>query len=101
VPQFEIYSTDTDSGFEWHLGWNVEIPIGYFLLVLGTEELPQLQVPVGILDSKALTRLNQTTGMAIAIRPRGPVEIARGQAIARMLLLHPDSLKAQLHEEAQ
>lgn len=82
---------------EWHLGWNVEIPAGYFLLVVGTEELPQLEVPAGMLDSKALSRLNQTTGMAIAIRPRGPVEISRGQAVARMLLLHPESLKAQLH----
>lgn len=81
---------------EWHLGWDLEIPAGYFLLVFGMEELPDLEVPVGVMDSKALGRLNQTSGMAIAVRPRRPVSIARGQPVARMVLLHADSVKMQM-----
>jgi hypothetical protein len=60
------------------------------------EELPDLEVPVGVMDSKALGRLNQTLGMAIAVRPRGPVSIVRRQPVARMVLLHADSVRMQM-----
>ena len=80
---------------EWRLGWAAEIPRGYFLLVLPLEGVADLEVPVGILSSTVLTRASQEHGVSIAVRPTAPVNVRRGQPIARVVLLHADSLQAR------
>jgi hypothetical protein len=94
-----MFVPNGQGSLEWHLGWNVEIPDGHFLFVFGLSSLPELEIPAGVLDSSTLQRLNGTTGMALAIRPRAPVEIVRGQPVARMIVLHPDSLQMKMITE--
>ncbi|WP_063791315.1 hypothetical protein [Streptomyces torulosus] len=86
---------------EWRLGWAIDVPRGYFLLVLPLEGSSALDVPTGILSNTVLTRAGQENGVSIAVRPTGPVTVRRGQAIARIVLLHADSLQARgVYEEA-
>ncbi|MCP3760641.1 hypothetical protein [Streptomyces sp. TBY4] len=86
---------------EWRLGWAADIPRGHFLLVLPLEKpVAGLDVPTGILSSTATTRMSRENGLGIAVRPTEPVAIRRGQEIARIVLLHADSLQVQsLYEE--
>lgn len=81
---------------EWVLGWEAAIPAGYFLMFLPYEPIPNLEVLTGILDGKSLgKRVGHTNGFALAVRPTGPVKLERGQPFARILLLHPDSLRVR------
>jgi hypothetical protein len=80
---------------EWHLGWNVDLPRGYFLLVTPLETTPEgLDIPTGVISSTVCGRMNHGNGFGIAVRPTQPVTITRGQHIARIVLLHADSLQA-------
>ncbi|MFF4557699.1 hypothetical protein [Streptomyces sp. NPDC001422] len=80
---------------EWHLGWNVELPRGYFLLVAPLEDGPPgLDIPTGVMSSTVCSRMNEGNGFGIAIRPTTSVTLSRGQHIARLILLHADSLQA-------
>lgn len=102
-----LYDYRTKSGFsamfvpngagtvEWHLGFEVHIPEGYYLLTLPLSRRPKgLEVPMGIFDSKTLEKVNNGPGMSIAARPRRSVRIRRRQPIARIVLIHADSIKA-------
>ncbi len=81
---------------EWVLGWEAEIPPSYSILILPFGSIPNLEVMMGVLDSRTLTkRHGHTNGLAIPIRPTGKVTLQRGQPIARIILLHQDSLKAR------
>jgi hypothetical protein len=76
---------------EWRLGWNVEPPDGYAVLVMPSDALPALGVLVGVLTSATLQR-KRVGGFSLPICPRQEVTISRGQEIARIVLLHPDSI---------
>lgn len=88
-----MFFTNGQGSVEWVMGWEVRIPIGYFLLLLPYEPIRNLEVIMGVLDAKNLKRPGKS-GMSIAIRPTGPVTLKRGQPIARIILLHGDSLRA-------
>ncbi|EGJ72639.1 hypothetical protein STTU_p0026 (plasmid) [Streptomyces sp. Tu6071] len=77
---------------EWHLGVAVRLPQPYFLMVLPLDPpLPGLHVPVGIIGAKTV---NTMTDISIAIHPTHPVAVRREQPVARLVLLHPDTLRA-------
>lgn len=78
---------------EWRLGWAADIPRGYFLLMLASERAGSPEVPTGILSSTAVSKMNNSGGLSVAMRPTN-LTIARGQEIARLILLHADSLQA-------
>ncbi|MDW5327145.1 hypothetical protein [Plantactinospora sp. KLBMP9567] len=80
---------------EWRLGWTVQIPRGYFLLVLPPDTETGIQVPVGILSSTVCDKMVVAGTAAIAIRPTEAMTVHRGQEIARLVLLHADSLRAR------
>lgn len=67
-------------------------------MVLGADGPGGLEVPTGILDHRTVQRLNAETGFSIAIKPRRSVQLRRGQPFAKILLLHPDSLRAKADE---
>lgn len=90
-----MFVPNGERSVEWHLGWRVDIPDDAFLLVMPAHEARGLDVPLGILDAKTVRRLNATHGISIAVRPRRAVPIQRGQPIARLVLLHADSLRAK------
>ncbi|MFE3856075.1 hypothetical protein ACFXPN_33715 [Streptomyces griseorubiginosus] len=80
---------------EWRLGWAADIPRGYFLLVMPLPGLDGLDVPVGILTSTVIARMGQDNGVSIAIRPTAKTQVRRGEPLARIVLLHADSLQAR------
>jgi hypothetical protein len=101
-----LYQFQTDRGWEnmfspngvgtveWRLGWGIDVPRGYFLLVLPSDLPGSLPVPIGVISSTVIRRLTSQGGMSLAMRPPvTPVTIERGQEIARLVLLHADSLQ--------
>jgi len=91
-----MFLPNGEGTIEWHLGWGMEIPSEYFMLVHALDDTCGLEIPTGVLTAKQANRTWDGGGMSIAIRPTSPVEVRRGQPIARMTLLHRDSLQAQL-----
>jgi hypothetical protein len=83
---------------EWRLGFIVTDIGDQSVLIFGSEHSPDLGVKVGVLTSASLRRL-QATGFSIAVSPQRRVTIRRGQEIARVALLHPDSLQARAEGE--
>lgn len=77
---------------EWRLGWSVRVPERYLVLVIGAGTAG-LEVPVGVLTSKVVNAMTGRGGFSIAVRPTGQVTLGRGDPVARLILLHPDSLQ--------
>lgn len=78
---------------EWHLGFSVTVPDNHLLLVLPTDPPTEgLAVPWGVLTKKVLESVNERAGFSIAVRPTDTATINRGDPIARLLLLHSDSM---------
>ncbi|MGW4229447.1 hypothetical protein ACWEF9_09185 [Streptomyces sp. NPDC004980] len=86
---------------EWRLGWATTIPTGTFLMVMPPPgRAPDgLHVPIGVIPAKAVNAMTDRGGMSIAVRPERPVTVHRGQDIARIVLLHPDSLRVTTRTE--
>ncbi|MFE9374745.1 hypothetical protein ACFYM2_33935 [Streptomyces sp. NPDC006711] len=84
---------------EWRLGFAAQIPAGTFLMVMPppSPSTPGPGVPLGVIPAKAVNAMAERGGMSIAVQPDRPTPIQRGQEIARLVLLHPDSLRATAH----
>ncbi|MEV8419104.1 hypothetical protein AB0P45_36920 [Streptomyces niveus] len=88
---------------EWRLGWAARIPEQHFLMVMppDTGDDPGgLQVPLGVIAARTVNAMTGRGGMSIAVRPTRPVTVERGQSVARIVLLHTDSLRATTHTHA-
>jgi hypothetical protein len=86
---------------EWVMGWDVTIPPSYFLMLLPYEPIPNLEVISGVLDAKSLLKpLGRRIGFSLAVRPTGPVALRRGQPVARLILLHPDTFTVKANVES-
>ncbi|MGW3956835.1 hypothetical protein ACWEKM_39385 [Streptomyces sp. NPDC004752] len=80
---------------EWRLGFAARIPDGYFLMVLPPDPpRPGLDVPVGVIPARTVNAMAGSGGISIAARPTHPVTLDRGDPVARLVLLHPDTLQA-------
>ncbi|GAA1309153.1 hypothetical protein [Saccharothrix xinjiangensis] len=84
---------------EWRLGWEARIPERYLMLVLGAGH-PGLDVPLGVLPAKVVNAMGERGGFSLAIHPTAPTTVQRGDPVARLVLLHPDSLQARSHTQA-
>lgn len=85
---------------EWRLGWGADIPRGYFFLILPGSQFGPLEVPIGVMSSTVVSRLTAQGGMSLAVRPpAAPVRVTRGEEIARIIVLHADSLQAAAEYE--
>ncbi|MGW6875902.1 hypothetical protein [Streptomyces xanthophaeus] len=86
---------------EWRLGWAATLPPGTFLMVIPPPDGPPpgLTVPYGVIPAKAVNAMRERGGMSIAVRPDREVTVHRGQDVARIVLLHSDSLRATTHLE--
>lgn len=85
-----MFVPNGEGTLEWHLGWTVDIPPTHALLVLPEPASPVTAL-TGLLDAASLGRIGRQRGMSIAIHPRRAT-IQRGDPVARLVLLHPDSL---------
>ncbi|WP_331761055.1 hypothetical protein OH797_38140 (plasmid) [Streptomyces anulatus] len=85
---------------EWRLGWAATIPARTFLMVMPPPGSGPdgLRVPLGVIPAKSVNAMADRGGMSIAVEPERPVTVHRGQEIARIVLLHPDSLRASTHQ---
>lgn len=102
-----LYDFKTDSGFEsmfipnggssleWHLGWGCEIPVGYYLMTIPFDTNAGIEVFSGVLDARTLKSMRDKLGFSIAVKPKVRCSLRRGDPIARVILLHPDSLRAK------
>jgi hypothetical protein len=98
-----MFYVNGQGSVEWVMGWDVGIPPSYFLMLLPYDTIPNLEVISGVLDAKSLLKpLGRRIGFSLAVRPTGPVSLKRGQPIARLILLHPDSftVKANVERDA-
>jgi hypothetical protein len=77
---------------EWRQGWLPDDFQPHAIMVFPSEELPELGVLTGVLTATSIERM-RLTGFSIAISPRVEVPICRGQEIARMVLVGPESLR--------
>ncbi|MFJ1796567.1 hypothetical protein [Kitasatospora griseola] len=77
---------------EWRLGWMPDDVTPHSVMTFAGDELPELGVQVGVLTSASLGRM-ESSGFSVAVRPRRPVNVRRGQEIARMVLVGPESLR--------
>ncbi|MFN8074145.1 MAG: hypothetical protein U0Q15_01850 [Kineosporiaceae bacterium] len=84
---------------EWRLGWAIDGVEKHSLLVLPSPRLPELDVQIGVFTPPMLRRMSRQ-GCSLPIRPQRPVPIRRGDEIARIVLLHPDSLSVRASETA-
>jgi hypothetical protein len=97
--QFErMFYANGQGTVEWVMGWEMNIPPQYFVMLMPYVPIPNLEVLVGLLDHKNLKRPGKS-GLSIAIRPTGPVQLTRGQSIARAILLHADSIRIDARYE--
>jgi len=87
-----MFFANGQGSVEWIMGWEVRVALGYFVLLMPHEPIPNLEIIVGVLDAKSLKRPGRN-GLAIAVRPTGPVTLTRGQPVARLVLLHADSIR--------
>jgi hypothetical protein len=94
-----MFLPNGDGTVEWHLGWGVQIPEDYFLLIQGLDGTPGLEIPTGILTSKQANDTWDGIGVSIAVKPAARVAVRRGEPVARMALLHRDTLQARLETE--
>jgi len=79
---------------EWRLGWALTIPERYFLLVMGAGS-DVVDVPLGILPAATVNRMAGRGGFSLAVRPTISGTVNRGDTVARIVLLHQDSLQAK------
>lgn len=92
-PRWEAMFLPNGQGtFEWHLGWTMDIPDGYSVLVM-QHDLGSITIPTGVLRAAVIRRLNEARGQSIAVAPARTTTIRRGDPIARIVLLHPSSLE--------
>lgn len=85
---------------EWRLGWSIRIPDDHFLLVTGLDDDRGITVPTGVLTARQADRTWDEHGFSVAVRPDRAVGLARGEPIARIVLLGRESLQAKLEEVA-
>jgi len=78
---------------EWRLGWAARIPDRYFLMVMGMG-IPGLDVPLGVIAAKTVNSMAERGGFSIAIQPTRRLSLRRGDPVARLVLLHADSLRS-------
>jgi hypothetical protein len=83
---------------EWRLGWTAAIPDGTFLLVMALDGNRGFDVPTAVLTAGQVAASSNTAGMSLAIRPHASARIARGDLLARLVLLNRDSLRASAEE---
>lgn len=80
---------------EWRLGWGVRIPDRYYLMVMSMN-VDGLDVPTGVVPAKTINRMADNGGLSIAICPTTSVQLRRGDPVARLVLLHPDSIRSSV-----
>jgi hypothetical protein len=88
-----MFIPNGEGSVEWKLGWDVDVPPEFCLMVLPWQPRVELEIPMGLLDAKTLQRFGAADGMSIAIRPVAPVRIAREQPIARVVPVHRSALQ--------
>ncbi|RAJ76929.1 MULTISPECIES: hypothetical protein [unclassified Streptomyces] len=78
---------------EWRLGWSAHLPEHTFLMVMPLD-VDGLDIPLGVISAKSVNAMRTRGGMSIAVAPRRPLTVTRGQPVARLVLLHADTLRA-------
>ena len=88
-----IFIPNGQGSVEWHLGFNVIVPNEYFIFVMPYHlDGKDFEIPLGVIPGKTLTSINQSCSFSITIKPLNKCTIRRNMPIARIILLHKDSI---------
>lgn len=83
---------------EWFLGWSISIPESFFLMILPLSR-EDIEVPIGVLTSRMIDDMTVRGGFSLPFRPRRSTKIERGSPIAKICLIHPDTIHASARLE--
>lgn len=89
-----MFLPNGEGSVEWRLGWAAQIPDDMYLMFTGLDMMADVEIPTGILTTKQVNRSADNGGISLAVRPRRVTSVARGSALARIVLLHRSSLQA-------
>ncbi|MGW4412421.1 hypothetical protein ACWEJ6_51095 [Nonomuraea sp. NPDC004702] len=95
-----MFVPNGEGSVEWRLGWSARIPPEMFLLVTGLDAPSGLEIPTGVLAARHVNATSGRQGMSLAVRPHRDTVLTRGAPLARIVLLHRDSLRAAAEEAA-
>lgn len=88
-----LFIPNGERTFEWRLGWGIEIPDDYFLLIQPLEGEENFIVHPGLLFPKSLEKFNHGLGQGIAFEPKKQHKIRKGDPLARIFVLHNSALE--------
>lgn len=92
-----MFVPNGEGSFEWKMGWNVEIPEDFVLLLQPLAGEDHFIVHSGLLTAKRLIPFHYGLGLPIAFEPKKKKLIRRGDPLAKMLIFHKSTLT--LNEE--
>lgn len=90
-----MFLPNGQNSIEWQMGWGADISEDTFIMIQPLNNRCDIEILPGILDRNSVHRLGESTGISLAVRPLCKVNLQRGEPIARLILLHADSLKAK------
>ncbi|HEU4965260.1 MAG TPA: hypothetical protein VFV52_15635 [Bacilli bacterium] len=88
-----LFLPNGERTFEWRLGFGVEIPEDYVLLIQPMEGEQNYIVHPGLLFAKSLGKFNQGLGLGIAFEPIRQHKIRKGEPLAKLLVFHKSALE--------
>jgi hypothetical protein len=90
-----MFLPNGEGSLEWRLGFEVECPEGFAVLVQDASQFGFRALPA-LLTSSLVNRMNATAGFSIALRPENEIRIARGDPIAFLYAIGGETLRANL-----
>ncbi|ARU60298.1 hypothetical protein CBW65_03885 [Tumebacillus avium] len=88
-----LFLPNGERTFEWRMGWGIEIPDDYVLLIQPLEGEENFVVHPGLLFAKSLAKFNQGLGFGIAFEPKRQHLIRKGDPLAKLLVFHKSALE--------
>lgn len=82
-----------EKSFEWRLGWGVECPEDFILMILPIDSQEKIKVHPGVLTNKSLFDFNNNgLGLSLAMEPLKKATIKKNEPIARIMVVHKSVL---------
>ncbi|WP_281200514.1 hypothetical protein [Staphylococcus schleiferi] len=86
-----VFIPNGQGSLEWRLGWGIEIPEGYSILIQPIEGESRFRIHPGILNEKKLKEMNDSgLGLSIAIEPIVEHKINKGDLLCRIYVVKLD-----------
>ncbi|MGG3191079.1 hypothetical protein ABEP42_24055 [Priestia megaterium] len=92
-----LFIPNGEKTFEWRLGWGIECPEDYVLMILPIPNQKKIKVHPGILTNSSLKKFNESgLGMSLAFEPIEKATIKRNEPIAKIIAFPQEALVTEL-----